>query len=658
MLTPQLKNKIKECKECLAERRWRNLDELFKPPYRESLLSLCAQESDLRSGGLGLELILERVNEGIQAWELLIQKDDNPNGASLEDILKAFKDFNYSINNLPGEKDAINKDDNQQKDWSRDEEDENRLIRLESLKTYWDEKGHDLKLWAYQNAEYQFLEEEINHIKTDFNYYHKTFEFKAILETYSNGIVVRELLKKLAEKLPLKEADDLLTKIINPFPELEVWRSRIKNAKTILMELQECTRLNSWDGDCQASKHLGKTKDLEFFNEHLETIEALELIKTRLDNVLKIKHVITSLPVDFGFLKDLFSKFPQDYQYPDNQKVAGLLRVHSLFLALRIIINVRIPDEWQILKLVEEIKASRIKLPIEFQQRFELAQVRTSVLDILRTEISPRKSLTDREEIYLKNLESKEDELKDWKFPEFVAHWLVFQTAKYKLVLLENLDQVLDSSDLKKALELFDTAEKNLATNGFWVKNRNKFVALKAEAEPFEKVLVDIQSASNSNQFHRNMAAFRDLINFPLKYKGYKEELENLIRYKLKTWNIKIDRFQKLPNSNICWFVGWNWLHMDLINRVYISLQKEKSPLNPSNANLVKETQPYEYNMHQSGTLLIPNTTNFEDYILTVWPGAEFYSYQDKMDWIKILGEPIYFEWDTKRNQWNQRKRP
>jgi hypothetical protein len=62
--------------------------------------------------------------------------------------------------------------------------------------------------------------------------------------------------------------------------------------------------------------------------------------------------------------------------------------------------------------------------------------------------------------------------------------------------------------------------------------------------------------------------------------------------------------------------------------------------------------------MHQSGTLLILNTTNFEDYILTVWPGAEFYSYQDKTDWIKILGEPIYFEWDTKRNKWNQRKHP
>ena len=91
MLTPQLKNKIKEC---LAERRWRNLDELFKPPYRESLLSLCAQESDLRSGGLGRELILERVNEGIQAWDILVDKDDNPVGASLENILKAFISIN------------------------------------------------------------------------------------------------------------------------------------------------------------------------------------------------------------------------------------------------------------------------------------------------------------------------------------------------------------------------------------------------------------------------------------------------------------------------------------------------------------------------------------------------------------------------------------
>ena len=655
MLTPQKKNKIKEC---LVKRHWRNLDELFKPPYRESLLNLCTQEPELRIDGLGLELILERINEGIQAWELLMQKDDNPNGASLEDILKTFKDFNYAIQKLPGENNLINKDDYQQKDWSRDEDDEARLKKLNELKTYWDEKGYGLKLWAYQNEEYQFLEEEINHIKTDFNYYHKTVEFKVILETYSNDIVVRELLKKLAEKLPLKEADELLTKIINPFPELDVWRSRIKNARTILTELQECTRLNSWDSDCQASKHLGKTKDLEFFSEDLETLEAFELIKNRLDNVLKIKHIITSLPVDIGFLKDLSSKFPQDYQYPDNQKVVGLLRIHSLFLALRVIINTRIPDEWQILKLVEEIKASKIKLPIEFQERFELAKVRTSVLDILRTEISPRKSLADREEIYLKNLESKENALKDWKFPEFVAHWLVFQTAKNKLVLLENLAQALDSSDLKRTLELFDDAEKMLVTNAFWVKNRNKFAALKTEAESFKNLLVELQSCSNTNQFHLLMDAFRDLINFPLKYKGYKEELENLIRYKLKTWTIEIDRFEKLSNSNICWFVGWNWLHLDLINRVYISLQKERYPQNPSNAPLVKETQPYEYNMHQSGTLLIPNTTNFEDYILTVWPGAEFYSYQDKTEWIKILGEPIYFEWDTKRNKWNQRKRP
>ena len=59
MLTPQIKNKIKEC---LAKRHWRNLDELFKPPYRESLLNLCTQEPELKIDGLGLELILERVN--------------------------------------------------------------------------------------------------------------------------------------------------------------------------------------------------------------------------------------------------------------------------------------------------------------------------------------------------------------------------------------------------------------------------------------------------------------------------------------------------------------------------------------------------------------------------------------------------------------------
>ena len=143
-----------------------------------------------------------------------------------------------------------------------------------------------------------------------------------------------------------------------------------------------------------------------------------------------------------------------------------------------------------------------------------------------------------------------------------------------------------------------------------------------------------------------------------MKYKGYKQELENLIQDKLKAWTIKIDRFEKHPNSNICWFIGWNWLHINLINRVYISLQKDRYPLNPSNALLVKETQPYEYNMHQSGTMVIPNTTNFQDYILTVWPGAEFYSYQDKKDWIKILGNPHYFKWDAKKNQWKQCRRP
>lgn len=656
MLTPQLKNKIKEC---LAEKHWRNLDEIFKPPYRESLLNLCAQDSELRIGGLGLELILKKVNEGIQAWELLVQKDDNPNGVSLEEMLKAFKDFNYAIQNLPGKNNLINKMDYQHEDWSRNEEDDDRWNRLDSLKTYWDEKGHSLKLWAYQNVEYQFLEEDTNFIKTELNYYQKTIEFKAILEKYVNNIQAQELLKKLNEKLSLKEADDLLTKIINPFPELEVWRSRMKNAKTILTDLLECTQVNSWEGDCQVStKHFEKTKDLEFFSDFHEIPEAFELIKNRLDNVLKIKHVINSLPVDFGFLKNLSGKFPQNYKFPDRKNVDGLLRDYSRILALRTIINSELPDEWQILKLVMEINTSGIKLADDIYARFELAQVRTSVLDILRTEISPRKSLTEREEIYFKNIEPVEDELKNWKLPEFITHWQMFQTAKYKKALLEDLSQILETSDLKRALELFDAAEKNLGTNVFWVKNRNKFAALKAEAEPFEDLLIKLQSCPNSNQFYLLMDAFRDLINFPVKYKGYKEELENLIRYKLKTWTIVIDRFEKLPNSNVCWFVGWNWFHMDLINRVYISLQKAKYPLGPANAPLVKETQPYEYNMHQSGTLLIPNTTNFEDYILTVWPEAEFYSYQDKKDWIKILGEPIYFEWDTKRNQWNQCKRP
>jgi hypothetical protein len=655
MLTPQLKNKIKDH---LIKRNWRSLAEIFKPPHRELLLSLCIQEPDLRIDGLGLELILKKVNEGIKSWDILVHKYNDPIGANFEDILKAFKDFNYSIRNLPGENNIINKDDNQQKDWLRDEDDETRFKRIESLKTYWDEKSHGLKLWVYQNAEYPHLEEEINIIKSDFNYYHKTTEFTAVLEKYFDNIQVRELLKKLNEKLSLKEAEYLLSKIKILSPEFDVWKSRVKNAITILTDLKDCTRLNSWVGDCKVSRHFEKIKDLKFFIEYTETLEAFELIKNRLDNVLKIKHVITSLPTDFGFLNDLLSKFPQNYHYPDYDKVAGLLQDHSRLLALNIMISSSIPDEWQILKLVEEIKASRVKLPIEFQERFELAQVRTNVFDILKTEISPRKSLTDQEEICFKNIEPEEEKLKNWKLPEFTIYWQMFQTANYKKALLKDLNQTLETSDLKRALELFNSAEKNLVAHAFWLENRSKFVALKAEAEAFEKVLVDIQSSSNSNQFHRDMSAFRNLIDFPLKYKAYKKDLVNLIKDKLKTWTIVIDRFEKLPNSNICWFVGWNWLHIDLINRVYISLQKEKYPLNPSNAPLVKETQPYEYNMHQSGTLLIPNTINFKDYILTVWPGAEFYSYQDKTDWIKVLGEPIYFEWDTKRNQWNQRKRP
>lgn len=654
MFTPQLKNKIKEH---LIKRNWRSLAEIFKPPHRELLLSLCIQEPDLRSDGLGLELILERVNEGIQAWDKLVHKDNDPIGSSLDDILKAFKDFNYSIRNLPGENNFINKDDNQQKDWSRDEDDETRFKRIEHLKTYWDQKGHGLKLWVYQNAEYPLLEEQINIIKSDFNYYHKTTEFTVILGKYFDNIQVRELLKKLNEKLSLKEAEYLLNKIKILSPEFDVWKSRVKNATTILTDLKECTRLNSWVGDCKVSRHFEKIQDLVFFNEYLETLEAFELIKNRLDNVLKIKHVITSLPVDFGFLKELLGKFPQNYHYPDLDKAEGLLQDHSRLLALDIMISSPIPDEWQILKLVMEIIASGMELPPAIYERFELAQVRINVFDILRTEISPRKSDTEQENICFKNIDPVEDKLKNWKLPEFTIYWQMFQIAKYKKALLKDLDQILKTSDLKKALELFDSAEKNLVADEFWLENRSKFVALKKEAESFENLLINLQTSSNSNQFHLRMNAFRDLINFPLKYKVYQKELENLIRDKLKTWTIVIDRFEKLPNSNICWFVGWNWLHMDLINRVYMSLQKEKYPLNPSNAPLVKETQPYEYNMHQSGTLLIPNTINFKDYILTVWPGAEFYSYQDKTDWIKVLGEPIYFEWDIKRNQWNQRKR-
>jgi hypothetical protein len=655
MFTQQIKNKIKEC---LIERHWRNLAEIFKPPQNETLLNVCTQEPELRSGGLGLELILERINEGIQTWDLLVHKDDNPVGARLEDILKTFKDFNYSIRNLPGENNFINKDDNQQKDWSRDEEDETRFKRIETLKTYWDEKGHNLKLWVYQNVEYPHLDEEINIIKSDFNHYHKTSEFTAILEKYFDTINARELLKNLNKKLSLKEAEYLLTKIKNLSSEFDVWKTRIKNAKIILADIHECRLGNSWECDCKVATHFGKTKELEFFSDYEDIPEVFELIKNRLENVLKIKHLINSLPLDFDSLTNLTEKFPLKYQFPDSKKADRLLQDHSRILHLRAIINLDLPDEWQILKLVMEINTSGIKLADAIYERFELAQVRTSVLDILRIEISPRKSLTDREEIYFKNIEPAEDKLKDWKLPEFINHWQMFQTAKHKKALLEDLNQILETLDLKKALKLFDDAEKNLSTNVFWVKNRNKFVALKAEAEPFEKLLVDIQSSSSSNQFHSNLEAFRDLINFPLKYKGYKQELENLIQDKLKAWTIKIDRFEKHPNSNICWFIGWNWLHINLINRVYISLQKDRYPLNPSNAPLVKETQPYEYNMHQSGTMVIPNTTNFQDYILTVWPGAEFYSYQDKKDWIKILGNPHYFKWDAKKSQWKQCKRP
>ena len=73
------------------------------------------------------------------------------------------------------------------------------------------------------------------------------------------------------------------------------------------------------------------------------------------------------------------------------KKADGLLQEHSRILHLRAIINLDLPDEWQILKLVMEINTSGIKLADDIYERFELAQVRTSVLDILRIEISPRK---------------------------------------------------------------------------------------------------------------------------------------------------------------------------------------------------------------------------------------------------------------------------
>ena len=655
MLPPQLKNKIKEC---LIERNWRSLAEIFNQPNSETLISLCLQEHDLTSNGLSIKLILERINEGVQAWNNLVKIDDTPIEVRLEDILKAFKDFNYSIRKLPGENNNINNDDNQQKDWSRNEDDETRLNRLEIIKTYWDEKGNDLKLWVYQDIRYQFLVEDSIFIKTELSYYQKTVEFTAILDKYFDLNQAQILLKKLNEKLSLKEADDLLNKTKNRSAEFDVWKVRIKNAKIILTDLQECNQKNSWDGDCKLAQHFEKTKDLEFFKDYQGTKEEFELIKIRLNNVLKIKNLINSLTFDFDSLTNLSSKFPQNYQFPDRKKVDGLLKDHSRIFLLRAIINLELPDESEILKLVTEIKTSGIKLDDDIYARFQLAEVRTDILDILRAEISPRKSITEREEIYFKNLEPVEDKLKDWELPEFKTHWNLFQNAKLKRKLLEDLNQVLETSDLKKACKLFDAAEENLATNVFWSKNRNKFVAMKSEAEPFEKLLVDIKASTSTNQFHRNMDAFRDLLNFPLKYKGYKQELEKLIQDKLNAWTIKIDRFEKLPNSNICWFVGWNWLHIDLINRVYISLQKEKYPLNPSNSPLVKETQPYEYNMHQSGTLIISNITNFLDCILTVWPGAEFFSYQDDSDWIKLLGKPVYFKWDANQKKWNQCKRP
>jgi len=665
MLTPQLKNKIKVC---LVERKWRKLADIFKPLIDESLLHLCDQESDLRSSGLGIKLILEKVNEGIKVWDLLIKQDDNPDGKNLEPILKAYADFNYAIKKLPGKNNSYGTYDTQEEDWIENKADDERWNRLHSLENYWAYNGKNLISWAYRNVEYSSLEDDVNIIKSDFKYYHKTIEIIDILEKNNDIITLHELLIKLDKTPPLKEAEDWLRNFIKPFPEIVVWRSRAKNAGTILTDLKACTRLNSWEGDCEALKLFEKTKDLEFFSEGQGIAQRLALIKTRIENVKQIESLISSTPLNFDLLENLSNRFPQGYLYPNSENAYILLQYYSKSLSLIKIINTSIPDEWEIVKLINEIKSSviklpiniqkRIELPIPIQERFELAQVRTSVLDILRTDISPRKTLTEREEIYFKNLEPVEDKFKNWELPEFKTHWHLFQNAKLKRKLLEDLVLILDTSDLKNAFKLFDDADKILATNAVWVKNRNKFDALKTEAATFEKLLASIRSSSNSNEFHLQMDAFRDLINFPVKYKDYKEELINLINDKLKKWPIEIDRFEKLSNSNFCWFVGWNWLHMDLINRVYISLQKGKYPLVPPSDSLVKETQPYEYNMHQSGTLIIPNTTNFLDCILTIWPGAEFFSYQNKIDWIKILGDPIYFKWDEKKKQWNQCKRP
>lgn len=655
MLSSHLKNNIRQS---LNNRKWHDLYAISRSANLKSFLDLFENDADFRIGGIGFGLLLERVDEGIRAWNELIQKDNHPIGSSLEDILKAYKDFNYLIKNLPGKNNLVNSEDGQKEDWLSCEDDEDRFNRLDFLKSYWDEKGHRLKLWAYQNFDYEFIDEEVSVIKSDFKYYQETIEFSAILEKYGENLLMRELFQKLRDKPSVDEADAMVGKIKKISPEQEVWKSRINNSRVILGDIRECLLLNSWEGDCKLAVHFGKTKDLEFFSDYHKSFDTFQNVKSRLENILKIKKIISSFPLDFDFLTSLCGKFSPSYKFPDRGKVDGLLKDHARILHLKAMINTSVPDEWGIVKIFNEIIDNRSDLPPDVIQRCELAKVRTDVFDILKNEISPRKSIAERDEIYLKNIEHLESELKGWEYPEFVTHWVMYKDAKRKRVLLEELSRTIESSDLKKGKELFGSAEKLLATNAFWLKNRAKFLSFKTEAESFEKLLLDIQSCSNSNSFYSGMEVFRDLVSFPLKYKSYKTDIEKLIAEKLKTWKIEINRFEKLSNSKVCWFIGWNWLHMDLINRIYISLHKEKYPVNPINAGLVKETQPYEYIMHQSGTLIIPNTINFQDYILTVWPGAEFFSYQDKKDWIKIIGDPIYFNWETKQKNWRKCKKP
>jgi len=627
MVENMMPNQQTKVEEYLTSRNWRNLYKICTTQNRGLVLKSFIYESNLGSTELYLEFILENIQKCIKVWDLLISKYENFKELEIQNIIIAFNNFNSLIKVLPGQTNLVDKDDNQHHDWFSNLEDRDRWYAIANLQILVKKYGCD---------------ESGN---------------------YSNSAYLTNLLIKLKTKPTLNETDNLLGAYLNQIPsELKIWKKKAYDVRYALSILDECESIKNYAHDIKAFDFIIEKKvEIGCFQESYKIMAGFEFIKNRLENIKLIKSAIEVSPTDFDLLNQLLNSLPLGYQFPDLEKVNRFIKQNEqnmLLLKLKKLVSSRNPNEWDILNLVNDIKNSGTDLPSIYKNRIGLAKVRTDVFDILRNNISPRKTLTEREEIYLKIIGPNVSQLQDWAFNEFSDHWKAFQFAIKKDLVIKEIEVILATNDLKKAFELFIHAEKTLETTVFWQKHRNKLLALKEEAEPFEVLLVKLQNCSNSDPFERNMAAFKDLINFPLKYKGYKPDLEALILEKLKTWNIVIDKFEKLPDSNVLWYLGWNWLHLNLINRIYISLQKNCYPLKPEQSPLVKETHPYEFKRHQSGTLIISNSENFHDFILTIWPGAEFFSYQEKKEWIKIVGQPRYFKWNAKRKKWNQCNRP